>query len=76
MSAWKKNGRYFANGIFKRIFFNENIRIYIRISLEFVPKGPIDSKAALVQVMVWRGAGDKPLPESMLSQFTNAYMRH
>ena len=26
-------------------------------------KGPIDSKSALVQVMVWPQTGDKPLPE-------------
>ena len=50
--------------------------ISIRISLKFVPKGPIDNKAALVQVMAWSWTGDKPLPEPMLTQFTNAYMRH
>ena len=38
--------------------------------------GPIDNKAALVQVMAWRRTGDKPLPESMRTQFTDAYMRH
>ena len=26
----------------------------IRISLKFVPRGPIDNKWALVQVMAWR----------------------
>ena len=26
--------------------------------------------------MVWRGTGDKPLPEPMPAQFTDAYMRH
>ena len=48
----------------------------IRISLKFGPKGPIDNKAALVQVMAWRRTGDKPLPEPMPTQFTEAYMRH
>ena len=61
----EKNGRYFADGIFKRIFFSENVNISIRISLKFVPKGPIDSRAALVQVMAWRQTGDKPLSEPM-----------
>ena len=53
-----------------------NFCILIRVSLKFVPSGPIDNKAALVQVMAWRRTGDKPLPEPMLTQFTDAYMRH
>ena len=50
--------------------------ILIQISLKFVSKGPIDNKTALVQVMAWRRIGDKSLPEPMLTQFTDAYMRH
>ena len=46
------------------------------ISLKFVPKGPIDFKSALVRVMDWRRTGEKPLPESMSTQFTDAYIRH
>ena len=65
-----------ADGIFKCIFLNENIRMLIQISLKFVPKGPIDNKSALVQVMAWRRTGDKPLPETMMTQFTDAYMQH
>ena len=65
-----------ANDIFKCIFLNEKVRISIKISLKFVPKGPIDNESALVQVMAWRRTGDKPLPEPMLTQFTDAYMRH
>ena len=37
---------------------------------------PIDNKSALVQVMAWRGTGDKPLCEPMLTQFADAYMQH
>ena len=48
----------------------------IRISLKFVPKCAIDKESALVQVMAWRHTGDKPLPDPMLTQFTDAYMRH
>ena len=55
---------------------NEQFRILIQISLKFVPRGPIDYNWALVQVMAWRRAGDKPLSEPMLTQFTDAYMRH
>ena len=40
-----------AEDIFERIFLNENVRILIQISLKFVPKGPIDNKSILVQVM-------------------------
>ena len=65
-----------SDNIFKCIFFNENFYILIRISLKFVPKGPITNKWALVQVMVWRRNCDKPLPEPMPIQFTGAYMRH
>ena len=57
-------------------FLNENDRIPIQISLKFVHWSPIDNKPALVQVMAWRRRGDKPLPEPMLTQFTDAYMRH
>ena len=50
--------------------------ISIQILLRFVPKGPINYKLALVQVMAWRLAGNKQLPEPMLVLFTDAYMRH
>ena len=43
-----ENGRQFADNIFKCIFFNENVRISIKISLKFVPKGPINNIPALV----------------------------
>ena len=42
----------------------------------FVPNGTIDNKSALVQVMAFRGLGDKSLHEVILTQFTVAYMRH
>ena len=60
----------------KCIFLNENDRIPIRISLKFVPRSPVDNKPGLVQVMAWRRTGANPLPELMLTQFTDAYMRH
>ena len=37
----RQNGRHFADDTFKRIFMNENVRISIKMSLKFVPKGPI-----------------------------------
>ena len=36
------------------------------ISLKFLPKGPINYISALVQTMVWRRLGDKPLSEPMM----------
>ena len=71
-----QNGRHFTDAIFKCIFMNEKYCISLRISLKFVPRGPIDNNPALVQVMAWGLTGDKPLPEPMLTQFTDAYMRH
>ena len=65
-----------ADNIFKWIFLNENGRLQIQISLKFVPKSPIDNKWALVHVMAWRKTDDKPLPEPLMTQFTNAYMQH
>ena len=53
---------------------NEKCFISIIISLKFVPEGPIDNKATLVQVMAWRRTGDKPLPAAMLTQFTDTYI--
>ena len=65
-----------ADNIFKWIFLNEHGRIPIKISLKFVPKKPIGKKPALVQVMAWCRTGNKPLPESVMTQFTDTYMRH
>ena len=59
-----------------RIFFNENVRISIRIPLNFVPKIPIDNKPALIQIMACRLLGAKPLSESILAYYTDAYMLH
>ena len=64
-----------TDDIFKSVF-NESLWISITISLKFIPNGPIDYKPALVQVMAWHRTGEKPLPESMLTQFTDAYIRH
>ena len=61
-----QNGRHFPYDIFKCIFLNENVWIPIKISLQFVPKGPINNIPALVQIMAWRRSGDKPLSEPMM----------
>ena len=63
----RQNGRHFPDAILKCIFFNENVWIFVTISLKFVPKGPINNIPALVQIMAWRRPGDKPLSEPMLA---------
>ena len=62
----RQNGRHFPDDIFRWIFLNENVWISIKISLKFVPRGPINYISTLVQVMAWRRPGDKPLSEPMM----------
>ena len=62
----RQNGRLFADDTFKCIFLNENIRILIKISLRFVPKGLINNIPALVLIIAWRRPGAKPLSELMI----------
>ena len=49
--------------------------ILIQISLKYICKGPVDNSQALAQVAC-RPFGAKPLPEPMMTSFTDAYMRH
>ena len=46
----RQNGSHLhlADNIFRCIFVNEKFCILIKISLKFVPKGPIDNRSALV----------------------------
>ena len=49
------------------------------MKMKFFPKGPIGNnmnKSALIQAVAWCPTGNKPLPEPMLAQFTDAYMQH
>ena len=62
-----QNGHRFIDDIFICILVNDFFFILIKISLTFAPKGPIDNTPA---------SGAKPLSEPMLTQFTDAYMRH
>ena len=61
----RQNGRHWVDDLFKYIFWNENIWIWFKISLKFVPKVPINNIPALVQIMaLYHGC------------ITDAYMRH
>ena len=55
------------------IFTYQNHYSFIKISQK-LPMDLTETKPSLVQVMAWRRAGDKPWTESMLAQFTAAYM--
>ena len=62
----RQNGRHFADDIFNGISLIANVWIPIKISLKYVPRGPINNIPALVRIMVWRRPGDKPLSEPMM----------
>ena len=54
-----------------------NIMLYFKPKcylLKLVPKGLIENKSALVQVMAWHWTGGKPLPGSMIHFTAHAYM--
>ena len=63
----RQAGRHFADDILKCIFSNETVSISIQISLKFIPDSPFSNIPALVQIMVWRLPGNKPLSEPMLT---------
>ena len=72
----RRNGCHLTDNIFKYIFFNENVWVPMKISLKFVPKGPINDKSTLIQIMVWHQTGDKPLFEPMMAHFNDDYRHH
>ena len=43
-----QNGRRFADDVFRCIFVNEKFCILLKISLKYIPKGPIDNNPAVV----------------------------
>ena len=47
----RQDGRHFPDDIFNYIFLNENAWISIKISLKFVPKGPVNNIPSSVQIM-------------------------
>ena len=51
----RQNGCNFPDDIFKCIFLNENEWNSIKISLKFVPKGPINNIG--LQAIVWTNDG-------------------
>ena len=54
----RQNGCHFLDNIFKYIFLTKNIWISIKISPQFVLKGPSNNIPSLVQITAWRWPGD------------------
>ena len=66
----------FADDIFKCIFVKENVWFSIKISLKFVPKGPIDDIPVFVQITTWHKPGNKPLSEPVMVRLSTHISRH
>ena len=49
------------------MFSNKYILISNKISLKYIPKGPIKDNPALFQIMAWHRPGNKPLFEPMMN---------
>ena len=62
----RQNSGHFPDDIVKCTFLNGNVWISIKISLKFVPKGPISNIPAFVQIMAWCRPGNKPLSEPIM----------
>ena len=58
IEAWR-NGRHFADDTF--IFVNENVCVFIKISLKFVLKDLTDNKSAVTHLMACRQFVDSTL---------------
>ena len=54
-------------------FYECKVCYFDQISLKLDPKGPIDNKSALVQIMAWHQPGDKPLSEPMMVSLCLVY---
>ena len=61
----RQNGHHFQDDIFKCIIVNGNVCIAI---VKFVPKGPINNKPSLIEIMAWCRAGDKPSSEPTMAR--------
>ena len=67
----------FCRRHFECILLNEKHSSLIQTSLNFVSKSPlaIGNKVSQVRLIFWCRTGGKSLPESMMTQFSDTYMR-
>ena len=71
---WPKWSK-FRRRYFHMHFHELSVLYFYSNFTEFVPRGPIDNKSVLVQVIAWNRTGEKPLYEPKLIQLTAAYVR-
>ena len=64
------NGSHFPDNVFKWIFLNEHVWIFIKISLKFCSQGPINNIPTMIQIMAWHRPVAKPLSEPMMVSLT------
>ena len=62
----RQNGWHLPDDSFKCMSLNEKVWILIKISLKFVPWGPINNIPTLVHIMTWCRVGTKSLCEPMM----------
>ena len=62
--------KWFSDDIFKCIYLNTNLRILIKLSLKFIPKGPIDNKSSLVKLIAY------PTPSHYLNESRHRLPTH
>ena len=64
-----------SGDLFSRISLIEDLCVLTEFSLIFFPGGPLDNLSVLVRLIAWRRACDEPWPESMMTRYSDAYMR-
>ena len=76
ISRLRQNGRHFAEDTFTFFFLYENWYILNQISLSFLffLMVPINNKQSLIKMMFSHLTDDKPLFETMMAYFINAYI--
>ena len=70
----RQNGQLTVDDVSKYVFLTE---MWLQwnvtpIPMKFVPNVLTDNMSALVEAMAWHWRGDKPLPESMVTEITEA----
>ena len=72
----RQESRHFSDGKFKSIFLYYTCGLFDWISLKLVLETSVYNTSTLVWIAAWRWTGDKPLSESKIVQFTDAYASH
>ena len=65
---------FFADDISKILILCYRCSLSTQILMEFVSNAPINNNPVSVHIMFWLRTGHKPLPESTMALFTDAYL--